>query len=56
MGYDIGRVNSWSLEWEFGERIVHDHINIQALGSDDRAMDDTTINVTSAETEDGSGP
>lgn len=47
IGYDIDGSDGWSIEWEFGDRIFHDHITVQALGSDHTTQAKTTINVHS---------
>ncbi|OPA81044.1 hypothetical protein BVG16_01490 [Paenibacillus selenitireducens] len=49
IGYDKNGSDDWSLKWEFGNRTLHDHIYVQALGSDGLTMDNKTINVTSVE-------
>lgn len=47
IGYDIDGSDGWSITWEFGDRIFHDHISIQALGSDSSTITDTSINMHS---------
>lgn len=47
IGYDIDGNDGWSIEWEFGERIFHDHITVQALGSDFATQVSETLNVHS---------
>lgn len=47
IGYDKDGSDGWSLTWEFGNRILHDHIYIQVLGSDSSTQATETINVHS---------
>jgi len=47
IGYDVDGSDGWSYTWEFGDRTFHDHIHIQALGSDDSTLASHTINVHS---------
>jgi hypothetical protein len=47
IGYDKDGSDGWSLKWELGNRTLHDHIYVQALGSDSQAND--SINVYSLE-------
>ncbi|MHC8517811.1 hypothetical protein [Sporosarcina sp. ITBMC105] len=47
IGYDIDGSDGWSITWDFGDRIFHDHISIQALGSDSSTLTATSINVHS---------
>ncbi len=49
IGYDIDGNDGWSIEWDFGDRIFHDHIAIQALGSDGVTQAIETINVHSVD-------
>lgn len=46
IGYDKDASDGWSLKWDFGDRKLHNHIFVQALGIDDVSMDSKTINVT----------
>ncbi|WAA08975.1 hypothetical protein [Fervidibacillus albus] len=52
IGYDIDGSDGWSITWEFGDRIFHDHIAIQALGSDGSTQVIETINVHSVDEND----
>ncbi|SFK83530.1 hypothetical protein SAMN03159341_101807 [Paenibacillus sp. 1_12] len=47
IGYDKDGSDGWSLVWEFGNRSLHDHIYVQALGSDSSTQAAETINVHS---------
>ena len=47
IGTDIDGSNGWALKWEFGERIFHDYIVIQALGSDGVTQAKESVNVHS---------
>lgn len=47
IGYDIDGRDGWSIEWDFGDRIFHDHIVFQALGSDGSTQAMESINVHS---------
>lgn len=47
IGYDIDGNDGWSFKWEFGDRIFHDHITVQALGSDGATQAKETFNVHS---------
>jgi len=47
IGYDIDGSDGWAIKWEFGERIFHDHIVIQALGIDAATQAKESINVHS---------
>lgn len=47
IGYDIDGSDGWSIEWEFGDRIFHDYITIQALGDDGTTRATEYINVHS---------
>lgn len=49
IGYDIDGNDGWSIEWEFGDRIFHDHITVQALGSDFATQARETLNVHSVD-------
>ncbi|MCM3711014.1 hypothetical protein [Sporosarcina luteola] len=49
IGYDIDGNDGWSIEWEFGDRIFHDHITVQALGSDFETQARETLNVHSVD-------
>ncbi|MFC5604562.1 hypothetical protein [Sporosarcina koreensis] len=49
IGIDINGNDGWSIEWEFGDRIFHDHITIQALGSDSASQAQETFNVHSVD-------
>ncbi|MGG0669732.1 hypothetical protein ABE073_14555 [Lederbergia citrisecunda] len=49
IGIDIDGRDGWSFEWEFGERIFHDHITVQALGSDSATQAQETFNVHSVD-------
>ncbi|MFJ8063923.1 hypothetical protein ACIQYS_04770 [Psychrobacillus sp. NPDC096426] len=53
IGYDIDGNDGWSIEWEFGDRIFHDHITVQALGSDGATQTKETINVHSIDETNG---
>lgn len=48
IGYDVDGSDGWSYTWEFGERIFHDHIQVQALGMDGSTQASETINVHSS--------
>ncbi|WP_243711845.1 hypothetical protein [Paenibacillus sp. BK033] len=45
IGYDKNGSDGWSLTWEFGNRRLHDHIHVQALGSDHSSQANDIINV-----------
>ncbi|MEW9674337.1 hypothetical protein [Ammoniphilus sp. 3BR4] len=45
IGYDKDGSDGWSLTWDFGNRSLHDHIHIQALGSDSASQSNASINV-----------
>jgi peptidoglycan hydrolase CwlO-like protein len=47
IGYDKNGTDGWSIEWDFGDRIFHDHITVQALGSDFATQANETINIHS---------
>jgi len=49
IGIDIDGSDGWSFEWEFGDRIFHDHITVQALGSDSATQAQETVNVHSVD-------
>lgn len=49
IGYDIDGSDGWSLQWEFGEKKFHDHITVQALGSDGVTQAKETFNVHSVD-------
>ncbi|WP_407268549.1 hypothetical protein [Radiobacillus sp. PE A8.2] len=49
IGYDKDGSDGWSIEWDFGDRVLHDHISVQALGSDHTTQANTSINVHSAD-------
>ena len=49
IGYDIDGSDGWSIEWEFGNRVFHDHLTVQALGSDVTTQAIETINVHSVD-------
>ncbi|MCT2536853.1 hypothetical protein NC661_16715 [Aquibacillus koreensis] len=51
IGYDIDESDGWSFTWEFGERVFHDHITVQAIGSDGSTQAQETISVHSSEDE-----
>ncbi|WEK55768.1 MAG: hypothetical protein P0Y55_06910 [Candidatus Cohnella colombiensis] len=45
IGYDRDGSDGWSIQWDFGDRALHDHIYVQALGSDGVSQASRTINV-----------
>ena len=49
IGTDTDGSDGWALDWSFGERDFHDHLLIQALGSDGLTMASETLNLTSAQ-------
>lgn len=49
IGYDIDGNDGWFFKWEFGDKIFHDHITIQALGSDGATQAQETLNIHSAD-------
>jgi hypothetical protein len=49
IGIDIDGNDGWSFKWEFGDRIFHDHITLQALGSDSATQAQETFNVHSVD-------
>ncbi|WP_262173643.1 hypothetical protein [Saccharococcus sp. Marseille-Q5394] len=49
IGIDIDGDDGWSFEWEFGDRKFHDHITVQALGSDSATQAQETLNVHSVD-------
>lgn len=49
IGIDIDGDDGWSYEWEFGDRIFHDHITVQALGSDSATQARETFNIHSVD-------
>lgn len=49
IGIDIDGSDGWSFEWEFGDRIFHDHITVQVLGSDSATQAQETVNVHSVD-------
>lgn len=53
IGYDIDGNDGWSFQWEFGDQIFHDHITVQALGSDSATQTQETFNVHSVVETDG---
>lgn len=53
IGYDIDGSDGWSITWEFGDRIFHDRISIQALGSDGVTQASESIGVHSIVETDG---
>lgn len=53
IGYDLDGSDGWSINWEFGNRIFHDHIGVQALGSDYATQANETLNIHSLEESNG---
>ncbi len=53
IGYDIDGSDGWSIDWEFGDRIFHDYIAVQALGSDFSTQAGESLNVHSLDETDG---
>lgn len=53
IGYDLDGSDGWSINWEFGDRIFHDHISVQALGSDFSTQANGTLNIHSLDETDG---
>ncbi|MGM0884973.1 MAG: hypothetical protein ACQEXQ_28510 [Bacillota bacterium] len=49
IGYDKDGNDGWSLTWKFGNQRLHDHIHVQALGSDSSSQSNETINITTKE-------
>jgi len=49
IGYDIDGSDGWSLTWKFGDRHFHDHIGVQALGTDWLTQANEIINVHTLE-------
>jgi len=49
IGYDIDGSDGWSLQWDFGDKKFHDHITVQALGSDGVTQAKETFNVHSVD-------
>ena len=49
IGYDLDGRDGWSITWQFGERTFHDHITVQALGSDYSTQTSETLNIHSNE-------
>ena len=46
---DLDGSDGWSIDWQFGERTFHDHITVQALGSDYSMQTSETLNIHSNE-------
>lgn len=44
IGYDKDGRDGWSFTWNFGDRMFHDHIHVQAIGEDSVSSD--TFNVS----------
>ncbi|WP_409174390.1 hypothetical protein [Brevibacillus fortis] len=44
IGYDIDGRDGWSLTWKFDNRVLHDHIHVQAIGEE--TVSNSSINVT----------
>lgn len=53
IGYDLDGSDGWSINWEFGDRIFHDHISVQVLGSDFSTQANETLNIHSLDETDG---
>ena len=53
IGYDLDGNDGWSINWKFGERIFHNHISVQALGSDFSTQANETLNIHSLDETDG---
>ncbi|KOP67462.1 hypothetical protein AMS62_21105 [Bacillus sp. FJAT-18019] len=49
IGYDIDGSDGWSLTWKFGDRQFHDHIAVQALGTDWLTQANESISVHTLE-------
>jgi hypothetical protein len=49
IGYDKDGKDGWSVTWDFGSQKLHDHIHVQALGSDSSTQSNETINITKKE-------
>ncbi|KOR90798.1 hypothetical protein AM231_14285 [Paenibacillus solani] len=49
IGYDIDGSDGWSLTWKFGDRQFHDHIAVQALGTDGLTQAKESISVHTLE-------
>ncbi|GED55620.1 hypothetical protein EDM54_25320 [Brevibacillus borstelensis] len=46
IGYDKDGSDGWTLTWKFGNRVLHDHIHVQALG--DQTLSNSSINITTS--------
>lgn len=53
IGYDLDGSDGWSFNWKFGNRIFHDHITVQVLGSDYASQASETLNIHTLEETDG---
>ena len=53
IGYDLDGNDGWSINWQFGDRIFHDHISVRVLGSDYSTQTSKTFNIHSIEETDG---
>ncbi|QFG00094.1 hypothetical protein PB01_15375 [Psychrobacillus glaciei] len=51
--YDIDGSDGWSLQWEFGDKTFHDHITVQALGSNGVTQAKESFNVHSVDENNG---
>ncbi|OAB38367.1 hypothetical protein [Paenibacillus glacialis] len=47
IGHDADGSDGWSYRWEFGNQTLHDHISVQALGSDSSTQATESIKVHS---------
>lgn len=49
IGFDKNGNDGWSIKWEFGNQKLHDHIQVQALGSDKSTQSNEIINIRTQE-------
>lgn len=47
IGYDVDGSDGWTIRFQAGDRMYHDHILIQALGVDGVSMASTSLNIHS---------
>ncbi|MEF7438924.1 hypothetical protein V4V36_10660 [Paenibacillus lautus] len=49
IGYDIDGEDGWSFEWNIKDQLLHNHIDVQALGIDGISLATDTFNVHTLE-------
>ncbi|PZT53231.1 hypothetical protein [Paenibacillus silvae] len=46
IGYDTSGSDGWKITWNIAGKSLHNHLVVQALGSDGKTITDKTINIT----------